>query len=68
MSLKRRIERLEQTTGTGAIEYVGIGRWDWSAEELAQAVAEARDRVGPGGKVIAVEYVKAWRGAEEAAG
>ena len=62
MSQRKRVERLEQATGTGAVEFVGIGRFDWTPEQLDQAVAEARERLGPGATVIGVEYTDEWRG------
>jgi len=65
--VESRLAKLEADAGTGAIEYVGMGRWDWSAEELADAVAEAEARVGPNGTVIAIEYTDNWRGARQEA-
>ena len=61
MTRAKRVDKLEQAVeGPGRVEYVGMGHWDWTADQLAEAVAEAEQRVGPNGKVIAVEYVSDW--------
>lgn len=60
---RQRVEELERAAGgPGGVEFVGMGRWDWTPEQLAAAVAEAEQRVGPGGVVIPVCYVSDWRG------
>jgi len=66
--LVRRLAELERRTGRGRIAVVGAGRWDWTKEDLAQAAAEARERVGPNGTVVSVEYVDDWQGTEERTG
>ena len=69
MTRAKRVDKLEQAVeGPGGVEYVGMGHWDWTPEQLAEAVAEAEQRVGPNGTVIAVEYVSDWRGARDADG
>jgi hypothetical protein len=69
MSIKQRVKKLEEAQGgPGGFEIVGMGEFRWSEEQLRQAEAEARERVGPSGCVIAVKYVSDWRGARDAAG
>ena len=63
-NVKQRVKRLEeaQDAGAGGFEVVGAGCYDWTPEQLRQAEAEARERVGPQGTVIVVEYTDDWRG------
>lgn len=65
---ERRLAALERRAGRGRIAVVGSRRWDWTKEDLARAVAEAQERVGPHGTVISVEYVDDWQGTEARAG
>ena len=65
---ERRLAALERRAGRGRIVVVGAEQWDWAKEDLARAVAEAQERVGPHGTVVSVEYVDDWRGTEERAG
>ena len=65
-SLKRRIKALEeQAQPAGGFEVVGGGRWDWTPEQLQAAIAAARERVGPTGYVLAIEYTDNWRGSHD---
>ena len=65
---ERRLAALEMRAGAGRTEIVGLREWDWTKEDLARAVAEARERVGPGGMVISIEYVDDWQGTEKRTG
>ena len=64
MNVKQRVEKLEQAqdAGGGGFEIVGIGEYTWTEEQLEQAAAEARERVGPDGTVLVIEYTDQWRG------
>ena len=53
MTLKRRVSKLEEgSQAGGGFEIVGLGEFDWTEDQLEQAAAEARERVGPGGHVL----------------
>jgi len=58
--VETRLAALEGRVGAGRTEIVGLREWHWTKEDLARAVAEAQERVGPRGTVISVEYVDDW--------
>ena len=57
-TLQKRVDALEQANKRGRLAVVGVGHWDWTQEQLDQAVREAEKT---GDLVICVQYVKDWR-------
>lgn len=64
MSLQRRVNELERQSGRGEVVYVKMAGQNYeplTEQERARRLAEAQAQAGPGGEVIAIEYVDDWR-------
>ena len=64
MSIKRRVERLEEAQAVGGLEIVCVDI-ERPEEESQRAIAEAEARVGPNGTLIIVRGIDPDSGGED---